>query len=70
MKHNGIGIIGVLLVVLGAAFIVLQLMEREKSVSGSIAGGMTPILTGSILIGVSRRLERKKAMGAPADTPR
>jgi membrane-bound ClpP family serine protease len=70
MKHKIIGIIGVLLLVLGAALIIHQLMTREKSVVGSIAGGATPIIMGSLLLAVSRRLERKKASGDPSDTPK
>ena len=65
MKHKVIGIIGVLLIVLGVALIILQLMAREKgsSVIHSIARGATPITMGTLLIGVSRMLERKKASG-------
>ena len=71
MKYKVIRIIGVLLLVLGAALIILQLMAREKSVIGSIAGGATPITTGALLLGVSRMLERrKKASGDPSDTPK
>ena len=70
MKHKVIGIIGVLLLVLGAALIILQLMAGEKSVIGSIAGGAMPIIMGSILLGVSRMLERKKASRDPSDTPK
>ena len=61
MKYKVIRIIGVLLLVLGAALIILHLTAGEKSVIGSIAGGATPIITGCILLGVSRMLERKKA---------
>jgi hypothetical protein len=70
MKHKVLGIIGVLLLVLGATLIILQLMAGEKSVIRSIAGGATPISMGSILLGVSRMLERKKASGDPSDTPK
>jgi hypothetical protein len=56
MKHKVMQITGALLMVLGAALIILQLMAREKSVIGSIAGGATPISMGSILIGVSNML--------------
>ena len=70
MKHKVIGIIGVLLVVLGATLIILQLMAREKPVIKSIAGGMTPISMGAILLGMSRRPERSKASGDPPDTPK
>ena len=71
MKYKVIRIIGVLLLVLGAGVIILQLMAREKSVIGSIAGGATPITMGALLLGVSRMLEnKKKASGDPSDTPR
>ena len=59
-----------LLLVLGAALIILQLMAKEKSVIGSIAAGATPITMGALLLGVSRRLERKKASGDSSDTPK
>ncbi len=64
MKHKVLRIIGVLLLVLGAALIILQLMAREKSVFKSIAGGATPISMGSILLGASRRLDKKKRLQA------
>lgn len=72
MKYKAMGITGVLLMVLGLAIIIMQLMAREKSVIGSIAGGATPITTGSILIGVSQMLERKnrKKSIEGADTPK
>ena len=70
MKHEVIRIIGMLLLVLGAALIVLQLTEGGKSVIKTLAKGATPISIGSILIGVSRGLERKKASGDPSDTPK
>ena len=71
MKHKVIGIIGVLLLVLGAALIILQLMEGKKSVFTSIAAGGTPICLGGVLLGLSLRLENKKnASGGPSDTPK
>ena len=71
MKHKVIGIIGVLLLVLGAALIILQLMEGKKSVFRSIAAGGTPICLGGVLLGLSLRLEnKKKASGDPTDTPK
>ena len=70
MKYKVIRIIGVLMLVLGAALIILQLMAREKSVIGSIAGGATPIIMGALLLGMSHMLERKKASGDPSDTPK
>ena len=38
-RYKVIRIIGVVLLVLGAALIILQIMEGGKSVIGSIAGG-------------------------------
>ena len=71
MKHKVIGIIGVLLLVLGAALIILQLMAGEKSVFRSIAAGGAPICMGGVLLGLSLRLEnKKKASGDPSDTPK
>ena len=71
MKYKVIRIMGVVLLVLGAALIILQLMAREKSVIGSIAAGGTPICLGGVLLGLSLRLEnKKKASGDPSDTPK
>ena len=72
MKHKVIRIIGVLLLVLGAALIILQLTTTEKSVVGSIAGGAMPIIMGALLLSLSLGLSsrRKKASGDPSDTPK
>ena len=70
MKHKIIRIVGVLLFVLGVVIITLVFLSREKPVIGSIAAGATPISMGSILLGVSRMLERKKASRDPSDTPK
>ncbi len=70
MKYKVIGIMGVLLLALGAALIILQLVAREKSVIGSIAAGSSPICTGAILLGVSRMLQRKKAAIDRSETPK
>lgn len=70
MKHKVVGIIGVLLLVLGVLLIILQFMAGGKSVVGSIAVGATPISMGTILIAVSRMLERKQASRDPSDTPK
>ncbi len=70
-RYKVIRIIGVVLLVLGAAIIILQIMEGGKSVIGSIAGGATPITMGALLLGISLRLENKeKASGVPSDTPK
>ena len=67
MKHKVIRIIGVLLLVLGAALIIHQLTTTDKSVIGSIARGSTPLIIGALVLGWSRR---KKASGDPSDTPK
>lgn len=69
MNYKTIRIIGVVLLVLGAAAIIISILEREKLVIGSIAAGGTPILIGGILLGRSLRLENKsKASGDPSST--
>jgi hypothetical protein len=71
MNYKIIRFIGVVLLVLGAAAIILQIMEGGKSVVRTIAAGGTPILIGGILLGRSLRLENKsKASGDPSDTPK
>ena len=71
MKHKVVRIIGVLLLVLGAALIILHLMEGEKSVIGSIAGGATPIIMGALVLAASLAASRrKKASGDSSDTPK
>jgi predicted phage tail protein len=70
MKYKVMEIVGVLLLVLGAALIILQFMAKEKSVIGSIASGASPIGIGAVLIGVSQMLERKKASIDRPDTPK
>jgi hypothetical protein len=71
MKHKVIRIIGVLLLVLGAALIIFQLTTTEKSVIGSIAGGAMPIIMGALVLGASlASSRRKKASGDPSDTPK
>ena len=70
-RYKVIRIIGVVLLVLGAALIILQLMAREKSVIGSIAAGATPITMGVLLLGVSRMYDnKKKASGDPSEGPK
>ena len=70
MKHKVIRIIGVLLLVLGAALIIFQLMTTEKSVIASIAGGAMPIIMGALVLGVSFGASRRKASGKSSDTPK
>jgi hypothetical protein len=71
MNYKVIRIIGVVMLVLGAAAIIIAILEEEKSVIRSIAAGGTPILIGGILLGRSLRLENKnKASGDSSDTPK
>ena len=71
MEYKVIRIIGVILLAMGAALIILQLIAREKSVIGSIAGGATPITMGALLLGMSLMQEnKKKASEDPPDTPK
>ena len=70
-RYKVIRIIGVLLLVLGAALIILQVMEGGKSVIQTIGAGGTPIGLDGVLLGLSLRLEnKKKASGDPSDTPK
>ena len=70
-RYKVIRIIGVVLLVLGAALIILQIMEGGKSVIHTIGAGGAPIAIGSVLFGLSLRLENKvKASGDPSDTPK
>ena len=71
MRHKVISIIGVLLLVLGAAIIIHQLTTTEQPVIKSIARGSTPLIMGALLLGASRgSSRRKKASGDPSDTPK
>jgi hypothetical protein len=70
-RHKVIRIIGVVLLLLGAAVIVLTLVEGEKSVIQSIGAAGGTIAVGGTLFGMPLRLENKeKAAGDPSDTPR
>ena len=70
-RYKVIRIIGVVLLVLGATLIILQIMEGGKSVIQTIGAGGAPIAIGSLLLGLSLRLENKsKASGDPSDTPK
>jgi hypothetical protein len=71
MKYKVIRIIGVVLLVLGAALIILQIMAGGKSAIQTIGAGGTPIGLGGLLLGMSFRMENKmKASGDPSDTPK
>ena len=70
-RYKVIRIIGVVLLVLGAALIILQIMEGGKSVIQTIGAGGSWIGLGGGLFGMSLRLENKeKASGDPSDTPK
>jgi drug/metabolite transporter (DMT)-like permease len=70
-KYKVIRIIGVILLVLGAAMIILALMEGEKSVIQSIAAGGGAIALGAALFGISLRLgDKEKSSGGPSDIPK
>ena len=71
MKYKVIRIIGVVLLVLGAALNILQIMEGGKSVIQTIGAGGSQIGLGGVLFGLSLRLENKeKASGDPSGTPK
>ncbi len=70
-RYKVIRIIGLVLLVLGAAMIILALVEGEKSVIQSIGAGGGAIAVGGALFGMSLRLENKeKSSGDPSDTPK
>ncbi len=69
-RYIVIRIIGVVLLVVGAALIILQIMEGGKSVIQTIGAGGPSIAVGGALFGLSLRLENKeKAAGDPSDRP-
>ena len=71
MRYKVIRIISVVLLVVGAALIILKLTEGEKSVIRVIGSGGSFIGLGGVLFGLSLRLEnKKKASGDPSDTPK
>ena len=70
-RYKRIRIIGVVLLVLGAAMIILALVEGKKSVIQSIGAGGGLIGVGGALFGMSLRLENKeKVSGDPSDKPK
>ena len=70
-RYKVIRIIGVVMLVLGAALIILQIMEGGKSVIQTLGAGGSQIGLGGVLLGLSFRLENKmKASGDPSDTPK
>ncbi len=70
-KYKVIRIIGLVLLVLGAATLILALMQGEKSVIQSIGAGGGTIAVGGALFGMSLRLENKeKSSGDPSDMPK
>jgi hypothetical protein len=71
MKYKVVRIIGVVLLVLGAALIIRQIMEGGKSVIQTIGAGGGPIAVGGALLGISLTLENKmKASRDPSNTPK
>ena len=69
MRYKRIRIIGVVMLVLGAAMIIIAFVEGEKSVIQSIGAGGWAIGLGGALFGMSLRMENKeKASGDPSDT--
>ena len=59
-RYKVIRIVGVVFLVLGAALILLRIMEGGKSVVHTIGAGGTPIGMGGLLVGMSLRLENKE----------
>lgn len=59
-RYTVIRIIALVMLLLGAAIIVLALVEGEKTVIQSIAGGGGAIAVGGALFGMSLRLENKE----------
>lgn len=71
MRHKRIRIIGIVLLALGAAMIILSLVEGEKSAIQSIGRSGGLIAVGGALVGMSLRLENKeKASGDSSDKPK
>jgi hypothetical protein len=70
-RYKVIRVIGVVLLVLGAALIILQMMEGGESVIQTIGAGGPSICLGGVLFGLSLRLENKaKASGDRSDRPK
>ena len=70
MRYKRIRIIGVVMLVLGAAMIIIAFVEGEKSVIQSIGASGGVIAVGGALVGMSARLENKeKASGGPSGKP-
>ncbi len=69
-RYKRIRIIAVVLLVLGAAMIILTLAEGKKSVLQSVGAGGALIGLGGALFGMSLRLENKEQASAdPPDQP-
>jgi len=70
-RYKRIRIISIVLLVLGAAMIILAFAEGKKSVIQSIGTGGGLIGVGGALLGMSLRLENKsKASGDLSDQPK
>ena len=70
-SYKRIRIIGVALLVLGAAMIIFALVEGKKSVIQAIGSSGGLIALGGALLGMSLRMENKEnASDGPSDKPR
>lgn len=59
-RYNFIRLVGVVLLLMGAAMIILALVEGKKSVIQSIGAAGGVIAVGGALLGMSLRLENKE----------
>lgn len=59
-RYNFIRLVGVVLLLMGAAMIILALVEGKKSVIQSIGAAGGAIAVGGALLGMSLRLENKE----------
>ena len=70
-RYKVVRTIAVLLLIVGVAAIISRVMEGGHSIIHTIGAGGAPIAIGSVLFGLSLRLENKeKASGDPSDTPK
>lgn len=70
-RYKVLRIISVVMVISGAAIIILNLVEGEKSVFRSIGAGGAYIGLGGAFFGMSLRFEnREKASDCPSNTPK
>ncbi len=70
-RYKVIRVIGIVLLVLGAAMITLALIEGEKTVIQSFGAAGGTIAVGAALCGMSVRLEKKEqASGDRSEKPK